>query len=53
MPPSAASDQGLHCLLTDVSMENAVKMKTSIARWSGGAMVLGKRPVPGHPNNLG
>ena len=28
MPPNAASDQGLHCLLTEISMENAVKMKT-------------------------
>ena len=27
-PPYAASDQGLHCLLTEISMENAVKMKT-------------------------
>ena len=24
-----ASGQGLHCLLTEISMENAVKMKTS------------------------
>ena len=32
MPQSAASDQGLHCLHTNVSMENAVKMKTSTTR---------------------
>ena len=29
MLPNAVSDQGLHCLLTEISMENAVKMKTS------------------------
>ena len=28
-PPNAASDQGLHCLLTDIAMGNAVKMKAS------------------------
>ena len=28
-PPNAASDQGLYCLLTEVSKENEVKIKTS------------------------
>ena len=29
MPQNVASDQGQYCLLTEISMENAVKMKTS------------------------
>ena len=28
-PQNAASDQGLHCLLTDISMQNTITMKTS------------------------
>ena len=28
-PLYAASDQGLYCFLTDMTMENAVKLKTS------------------------
>ena len=28
-PPNTTSDQGLHCLLTEISVENAVKMKAS------------------------
>ena len=27
MPPNVVSDHGLHCLLTDISMQNAIKMK--------------------------
>ena len=27
-------------------------MLVKCRRWSGGAMVLGKRPVPGRPTNL-
>ena len=33
MPPNAASDQGLHCLLTEISMENAVGMKYPQDGW--------------------
>ena len=29
MPPNGASYQGLHCLLAEISMENAVEIKTS------------------------
>ena len=32
MPPNAASDQGLHCLQTEISMENTVKMKTKLGK---------------------
>ena len=28
MPPSGASDRGLHCLISEITMENAVKIKT-------------------------
>ena len=29
MPQNKASDIGLHCLFTEISLENAVKRKTS------------------------
>ena len=29
MPQNAASDQGLHCLLTEISMQNTIEMKLS------------------------
>ena len=44
MPHYVASDQGLQCLLTGFSIENR--------GWSGGAMVLGKLPVPGRPTSF-
>ena len=39
MPQNVASYQGIHCLLTGISMENW--------GWSGGTKVLGKLPVRG------
>ena len=40
MPPNASSDQRLHCLLTEISMDNAVKMKISTPKTRNGLIQM-------------
>ena len=48
-----ANEPSLYNRRLKLSMQYALKLKSNPSRgWSGGAMVLGKLPVPGRPTCL-
>ena len=45
--PKEQSDLGLHCLLRSIYIP--IRRFSYGRGWSGGVMILGKLPMPGHP----